>query len=169
MTSQSVKASLFIRNQGELSLSETAFTALLRAVLDKGAPFRFRATGFSMSPFISSGDVLTVFSLSGRPRLGDVVAYASQGSGGIAIHRVVGKRAGHCLIKGDNSLKDDGYIAEADILGRITKVERNGKKVLLGLGPERYVIAFLTRRRLLIPLLLPVMRRLRVFLRRMST
>ena len=169
MTSQRVKPALLIKKRGELTLSGTAFTTLLRAVLDKGVPFRFRATGFSMSPFISNGDVLTVVPLSGRPRIGDVVAFVNEGTGALAIHRVVGKSGGNCLIKGDNSLKDDGYVAEVDILGRIKKLERNGKKILVGLGPERYVLAFLTRKGLLIPLLLPALRRLNALLRRMST
>jgi hypothetical protein len=169
LTSQRAKPALLIKTQDELSLSGAAFIALLREVLDKGVPFRFRATGFSMSPFIRNGDALTVFPLSGRPRLGDVVAFVKQETGGLAIHRVVGTRAGHCLIRGDNSSRDDGYVAEANILGRITKVERNGKNALLGLGPERYLIAFLARKGLLIPSLLSVPRSLRALLRRMQT
>ena len=167
MKSQRVKPALLIRKQDELSLSGTAFATLLRAVLDKGVPFRFRATGFSMSPFIRNGDVLTVSPLSGRARLGDVVAFIRQGTGGLAIHRVVGTSAGGCLIRGDNSSRDDGYVAAENILGRITKVERNGKKILLGLGPERYVIGVLARKGLLIPLFLPVPRRLKTLLRRL--
>jgi hypothetical protein len=167
LTSQRAKPALLIKKQDELSLSGAAFIALLRAVLDKGVSFRFRATGFSMSPFIRNGDVLTVFPLSGRPRLGDVVAFVKQETGGLAIHRVVGTGAGHCLIRGDNSSRDDGFVPEANILGCVTKVERSGKKILLGLGPERYLIAFLVRKGLLIPLLLPIPRRLKTLLRRM--
>jgi hypothetical protein len=169
LTSQRAKPALLTKKQDELSLSGAAFIALLRAVLDKGVPFRFRATGFSMSPFIRNGDVLTVSPLSGRPRLGDVIAFVNQGTGGLAIHRVVGTSAGGCIIRGDNSSRDDGYVPEANMLGRITKVERNGKKILLGLGPERYLIAFLARKGLLIPLFLTVPRPLRTLLRRMQT
>ena len=35
-------------------------TALVRAVLDKGASFRFKAFGVSMTPFIQDGDVITI-------------------------------------------------------------------------------------------------------------
>jgi hypothetical protein len=169
LTSQRAKPSLLITKQDELSLAGTAFTSLLRAVLDKGVSFRFRATGFSMSPFISNGDVLTVSPLSGRPRLGDVVAFVRQETGGLAIHRVVGTNAWDCLIRGDNSFRDDGFVPEANILGRITKVERNGKNVLLGLGPERYLIGLLARKGLLIPMFLPIPRHLRTLLRRIWT
>jgi len=169
LTSQKVKPALLIKKQDELSLSRTALANLLRAVLDKGVPFRFRATGFSMSPFIRNGDVLTVSPLSGRPHLGDVVAFVKQETGRLAIHRVVGTGAGHCLIRGDNASRDDGYVPEANILGRITKVERNGKRNLLGLGPERYVIGVLARKGLLIPSLSSVPRPLKTLLRRMQT
>jgi len=169
LTSQKVKPSLLIKRQEELPLSGTAFVTLLRAVLDRGVAFRFRATGFSMSPFIRNGDVLTVSPLSGRPRLGDVVAFVKQETGGLAIHRVVATSAEGCLIKGDNSSRHDGHVSEANILGRIAKVERNGKKILLGLGPERYLIGVLARKGLLIPLFLPIPRRLKTLLRRMQT
>jgi hypothetical protein len=169
LTSQRVKPALLIKKQDELSLSRTAFVTLLREVLDKGVPFRFRAAGFSMSPFIRNGDVLTVSPLPGRARLGDVVAFVKQETGGLAIHRVVGTRAGGCIIRGDNSFRDDGFVPEANILGCITKVERSGKKILLGLGPERYLIAFLVRKGLLIPSLLSIPRPLRTLLRRMQT
>jgi signal peptidase I len=169
LTSQRVEPALLIKKQDELSLSGTAFITLLRAVLDKGVPFRFRATGFSMSPFIRDGDVLTVSPLSGRPRLGDVVAFVKQEPGALAIHRVVGTGAGVCLIRGDNSSRDDGYVPEANILGRITKVKRNGKRILLGLGPERYVIGVLACKGLLIPWLSSVPGPLRTLLRRMQT
>ena len=169
MTSQRAKPALLIKKQEELSLSGAAFVTLLRAVLEKGVAFRFQATGFSMSPFIRNGDVLTVSPLSGRPRLGDVVAFVKQETGGLAIHRVVATSAGGCIIRGDNSFRDDGFVPEADILGCITKVERSGKKILLGLGPERYLIGFLARKGLLIPLFLLVPRRLKTLLRRTQT
>jgi len=169
LKSQNVEPAPPMNKQGELSLSGSAFVTLLRAVLDKGIPFRFRATGFSMSPFIRHSDVLTVSPLPGGPRLGDVVAFVKQETGGLVIHRVVRTGAGHCLIRGDNSSRDDGYVPEAELLGRITKVERAGRKIILGLGPERYLIAFLARKGLLTPLLLSVPRPLGTLFRRMQT
>ena len=46
-------------------------------------------------------------------------------------------------------------------MGRVTRVERNGKEIFFGLGPERFLIAFLTRRGLLFPLLYPLWRMVR--------
>ncbi len=70
------KPALFSKKGGELKLSGPDLIELLQAVLDKGVPFRFRAKGFSMTPFIKDGDVITIFPLEGsRPRLGDIVAF----------------------------------------------------------------------------------------------
>jgi hypothetical protein len=60
----------------ELSLSGPALVKLLRAVLDKGAPVRFSAKGFSMSPFIKNEDVVTLSPLQdASPSVGDVIAF----------------------------------------------------------------------------------------------
>jgi len=159
------KPTLFVKKRQELSLSSRQLEELMRGVLGKGASFRFRCKGFSMSPFIKDGDVLTIAPLQGSsPGFGEVVVLTHPSTGKIVIHRVIKKRGGAYLTKGDNIPEADGLIAKTNILGRVTKVERNGAKFLLGLGPERFLIAFLTRWRLL-PLLAPVWRFLRFMMR----
>lgn len=136
-------------------------------MLDKGVPFRFKAKGLSMHPFIRHGDVITITPLfDNLPRYGDVVAFVPPEISTLIVHRVVGKRDGDFLIKGDNIARSDGLIPMASILGSVTKVERDGKEVYIGLGPERLLIAFLTRRGILSPLLLPVCRLARLITRR---
>lgn len=160
------KPALFVKKAEELTLPGQLLKELLRAVLDKGASFRFRAPGFSMSPFIKDGDVVTVAPLRGAtPGLGDVVLFIHPRTGKLVIHRIVGKRADSYLIKGDNFPEGDDLVPKAKILGHVAKVERDGKEIFLGLGLERFLIAFLTRRRLL-PLLLPVWRLARLLIRR---
>ena len=160
------KPTLFVKKQEELSFSSRQLEELMRGVLGKGAFFRFRCKGFSMSPFIKDGDVLTIAPLQGSsPGFGEVVVLNHPSTGKIIIHRVIKKKAGAYLTKGDNIPEPDGFISEAHIFGRVTKVERNGTKLLLGLGPERSLILFLTRWRLL-PLLAPVWRFLRLMMRR---
>lgn len=162
LKSPEFEPALFIKEGGELSLSGPTLVELLRAVLGKGAPCRFRAKGFSMSPFVRDGDVITVSPLSGAsPRRGDVVAFVRPGMEKLVVHRVVGKRGHSYLIKGDSTPEADGLIPEANVLGRVIRVERDGKEVFLGLGPERFLIAFLTGRGLLFPLLLPLWRLVR--------
>ena len=166
MKSQEFEPAPFVKYNEEGTLSMPVLIELLQAVLDKGKPFRFEATGGSMSPFVRDGDVITVSPLSDTsPRLGDVVAFIRPESGKLAVHRVVGKWDGSYLIRGDSAPDSADLIPRANVLGRVTRVERDGKRVYLGLGPERYLIAFLTRRGLLWPLLLPVWRLVRPVVR----
>lgn len=136
MKSQEFEPTPFVKySDEEGTLSMPVLVGLLRAVLDKGKPFRFQATGGSMSPFVRDGDVITVSPLSDiPPRLGDVVAFIRPESGKLVVHRVVGKRDGSYLIKGDSAPDCADVIPRANILGRVTRVERDGKRVYLGLA-----------------------------------
>jgi signal peptidase I len=161
------KPALFFKNGGELKLSGLDLTKLLQAVLHKGAPFRFRAKGFSMSPFIKDDDIITVSPLmDGSIRFGDVVAFIRPEMIKLVIHRVIGKEGEYFHIKGDNIPDTDELIPVTNIMGRVTRVERNGKVISFGLGPERYMIAFLTKRGSLFPLLYPIWRMVRPIVRR---
>jgi hypothetical protein len=161
-----VKPALFTKKRGELSLPSQQLEKLMRGVLSKGVCFRFRSKGFSMSPFIKDGDVLTIAPMKGSaPGFGDVVVFTHPNTGKLIIHRIIGKSVGSYLSKGDNSPEEDGLISRAAILGRVAKVERDGKKPFLGLGPDRFIIAFVTRTGLL-PLLWPAWRFVRFFMRR---
>ena len=130
----------------EISLSGSDLVDLLRAVMDKGMPFRFRANGISMTPFIKDGDVITVSPLSGAlPRRGDVAAFTHPDTGKLVVHRVVGKTGRQFLLKGDNVDRVENKVPQKNLLGCVTIVERNSKQVFAGLGPERSLIALLTR------------------------
>jgi len=126
----------------------------MRAVLGRGVPFRFCARGWSMAPFIRDGDVITVSPLQrARPGIGEVVAFIRPGEGNVVVHRVVTRRGADSFIQGDAVPEcTDGIIPPQNLLGRVTRIERNGRNVWLGLGPERYAIAWLSRTRWLIPL-----------------
>ena len=161
------KPALLSKKENGLSLSGSAFVELLKAVLDKGTPFRFRAEGFSMHPFIRNGDLVTLSPLFNTiPRLGDVVAFVLPGTDRLMIHRIIGAKGRFFLIKGDNLHGPDGLIPKTNILGRVTRVERNGKEIFFGIGPERILIALLTRRRAVSSSLLPVLRLVRPIIKR---
>ena len=132
----------------ELSLSGEAMAELLQAVLDKRAPFKFKARGFSMSPFIKNGDAVTISPLIDHSiGFGKSVVFTHPETGKLVIHRVVGQKGRHYSIKGDSIASVDGFIPEKNILGIVTGVEREGRPVYLGMGPERFVIAFLSKAR----------------------
>jgi len=148
--SQAENATPYTSAGSSLSLSRTALVGLCQDILGKGLTFRFSAPGPSMSPFIRNGDIITLAPVQPVAyRLGDVVAFVQPGTERLVVHRVVGVSPDGCRIRGDNSLEDDGVIPHACILGQAIRVERNGKKVRVGLGPERKIIALLSRQRLL--------------------
>jgi hypothetical protein len=154
--------SLRPRNGRELRLSGPALVDLMRAVLGRNRSFRFRAGGGSMSPFISDGDVITVapvlssadMSLARPCGIGHIVAFVSPASARLVVHRIIGRRGAGLLVQGDNAY---GSVTETvgrnAVLGRVVRIERGRKCVWLGLGPERYAIAVLSRAGLLLPIL----------------
>jgi hypothetical protein len=146
-----VKPSRLVRKQEEIALSADSLTGIMIAVLAKGRPFRFRAKGFSMSPFIKDGDVVTVLPLErSGPRVGDVVAFRFPATGKSAVHRVVKRARGSYVLKGDNADEADGALSRDRIIGVISRVERDGKRVRLGRGLAGMAVATLSRSGLLL-------------------
>lgn len=151
--------------QDEFSLSGTGLAELLKATLSKDASFRFKVQGFSMSPFIKDSDVVTVSPFSDSSTcFGRAVAFLHPKTEKLAIHRIVGKRSDTYIIKGDNAFTIDGLVSKENILGYVAKVERDENQVHLGLGIERFLIAFLSSTRIL-PIFLRICRYIkRVFI-----
>lgn len=109
-----------------------------------------------MHPLLRAGDVVTVTPLrTKRPCPGDTVVFANAHTAPLVAHRVVAIRGDAPLIKGDNCDTADGLIAKSKILGRVTSAERDGRTLRLGLGPERFLIAFLSRTGILSLMLAP--------------
>jgi len=115
-----------------------------------------------MSPFIKDGDVITIAPVlssadmsSARPcGIGHVVAFAGPGSERLVVHRIIGRRGASFMVQGDNTHGSaTETVGGSDILGRVVRIERGRKRVWLGLGPERYPIAILSRAGLLLPVL----------------
>ena len=123
-------------------------------MLAKGASFRFEARGFSMHPFIKDRELITVSPVEGaRLHSGDVVAFCHPETGRLTVHRIVKKNSQGFLLQGDNCCKADGLIPAASLLGRVTEVGGKNRNVRLGLGPERFFLALLSRYHLLQPIL----------------
>jgi ribosomal protein S18 acetylase RimI-like enzyme len=142
----------FISPGGELHLSNLGQLELLRAVVEKDAQFRTTARGFSMQPFIRDRDVLTISPMHDGPSIGEVVAFTQPDTGKLAIHRIVGQTDKGWLIKGDNCLEPDGVVAAAVMIGRVSRVERGGREIRLGMGRDGRLIAALSRHNMLLPL-----------------
>lgn len=126
----------------------------MRDVLARGIPFKFQARGSSMMPFIRDGDVITIAPLQrGGAGLGTIVAFTRPGNGILVVHRIVDISENLFFINGDNYPQNpDGWVPFENLLGRVVEVNRNGRRIWLGLGVERYLIAYLSRRNWLSPL-----------------
>ena len=130
----------------EKAFSNAELNELIRATLSKRASFRMKATGFSMSPFIQNEDILTISPLTHSLSSGEVVAFDIPKRNKLIVHRIVEIRNSSFVIKGDNVESIDGVIPGECILGIITKVERGDRRIYFGLGLERVIIAFLSKK-----------------------
>lgn len=132
--------------KSELGISSVALAELMKDTLNKGALFRFQVKGFSMSPFIKDGDIVTIAPFfNSSLKFGWPVAFLNPKSGKLAIHRVVEKANGRFMIKGDNCPAIDGLVTKEEIFGYVKKIERDGKAVSLGIGSKKAVVALLSR------------------------
>jgi hypothetical protein len=142
---------LYAVDGGVLSLSGPGLRVLLRTVVSRGVAFRFTARGLSMQPFIRDGDVITVAPLTRRSRRGDVLAVCDPVSERLVVHRVVAVAGEVYVTRGDNTDREDGPAHLADVVGRVVAVERAGRRVRLGHGPEGALIAAAQRHGWLAP------------------
>ena len=149
------KPSLYRIEGRELALSGKALLELMAAVLAKGYDFRFRARGWSMIPFIHDGDIICVSPIQEKPPgVGEVVAYIQPACEKLVVHRLVRRLGNDWLVRGDNTLQETGErVPGVKLIGRVTRIERDGKTVWLGLGPERYLIALFLRIGTILPLI----------------
>lgn len=147
MNPQPASPSIRHTHGDEIPLDNVEIVGLLQAVLSRGAAFRFRAKGWSMSPFIRNGDWITVVPLAQeKPAVGKIAAFLHPGCGQLIVHRLVSRQGEAYLVRGDNvATRADGLVAVEQMLGLVTRVERNGKRVYLGLGPERFLIAWVSK------------------------
>jgi hypothetical protein len=140
----------------------------MQAVLEKGGLFRFCAKGASMTPFVRDGDTITIAPLGNLPpRLGEVVAFRDQMNGlRPVVHRVVGRHAEGFIVQGDGNGCMPEVAPPELVLGRLVKLERNGRPIRLGLGPERRILAWMSRSRFLWKRIWPAWNRIRPFFRK---
>lgn len=143
----------------ELDLNSAQFFDLARQILTEGHALRFRARGVSMRPFIQDGDLLEVrFVPATDIKVGNVVLFGVGEIPGkqnaspsslersdlpvtILVHRILRIRGSGreilFFIQGDAALLPDGWISPAQVLGRVSAFERNGKTRSLNTLPQR--------------------------------
>ncbi len=109
---------------------------LFEEILHSGAALRVKVTGTSMTPFIRSGEIVTIRKIS-PPSLqkGEVVFFRDR-QGFPVIHRLIRKsgREKHVVFqtKGDALFLCDQSVSVEHILGKVCKIEK--KKILRRTG-----------------------------------
>jgi phage repressor protein C with HTH and peptisase S24 domain len=117
---------------------------MVARLLRDGASVKIQVTGHSMLPLVRSGDTATLTPLRDRrPRVGDILVVAS--AAGLLVHRLVGRSEGRVVTRGDCAEVKDAPAAARDVIGIVERVERRGRRVRLGSGPEAVALALLSR------------------------
>lgn len=122
----------------ESGVDSSDWIALARAVLASGQRLRFRALGRSMRPLVPHGSLLEVEPRAfERVRLGEVVLHGLEGAPLVA-HRVVGRRGGALLTRGDSNARLDRVPSES-FLGVVVARELDGEWKRVSSGPQRWI------------------------------
>jgi hypothetical protein len=111
-----------------------------------------------MAPFVRGGDLATL-EPAREASLGEVVIRLC-GPERLLLHRVVARPGVEPLTRGDATHEPDPPLAAGELLGRLSRVERQGRRLRLGLGPERLLLAWLSGHGWLRPLLVALRRAL---------
>jgi len=128
-----------------------SFTDVSTELLRSGQGIRFRAPGRSMYPTIKEHETITVQPVApSRIKRGDIILYRWEQ--GVIAHRVVrierGAHGGSCFIlRGDASGAPDEPVEQAQVLGKVVSVERDGRSIDLNNGVKSLflMISFLYR------------------------
>jgi hypothetical protein len=102
---------------------------LLCTLLGNGASFRFRANGYSMTPTIRNGDIITVSPLQNMPpRIGEIVAFPHPENQRLTIHRLIDSRSSLALCRGDNRDQEDPPVPLDQIIGVVVAIRRKERE-----------------------------------------
>jgi hypothetical protein len=129
--------------------SDRLFIETSTELLRKGHHVKFRAPGDSMYPTICDGDIVTVMPIeTGSISIGDILLYRHKS--GVTAHRVIRLAKGGTnhsqystpvphssdpcphyvfFLRGDAALVFDDPVSADHILGKVTLVEREGRRI----------------------------------------
>lgn len=110
----------------------------LRSALQSFGKCDVIVQGESMKPFIRSGDTVSLSSISGIPRLGEIVAFFNVNQ--LLVHRIIWRKRlstgdWHFWVWGDSSPGMPGKVSLSECLGKVVLLSRKGR-------PERPRLLF---------------------------
>ena len=136
------------------ALDPDELAEMIRLAIKAGHSVCFNAPGGSMLPFIHSDDKICVSPVEETSiRVGDILIFVRPPDNQVIAHRVVKCSPDGFLCKGDNVTSlNDGWMSYGSILGRVDRVQRDGKDVRMGVKLGNRLIAWLSEKKLLVPL-----------------
>lgn len=101
---------------------------VLEEILAREGEVTFTPNGNSMRPLLHSGrDTVTLKKIDGPLKKYDLPLYRNS-YGKFILHRVIGKNKNGYIMRGDNLLKKEYGITDADIIGKVVRITRDGKE-----------------------------------------
>ncbi len=104
------------------------FFPLLKETLLLGHKIKFTVSGSSMYPLIvNNRDQVLIERIDGkRLKIGDIILFQNEREHYI-LHRIYKKAEGGYRTIGDSCILEDGFVEQAAIIGRVTKIYRKDK------------------------------------------
>ena len=98
----------------------------LEARLERDGFLRYKTRGVSMRPLLKEGrDLVTIRTFEGRLKKYDVPLYRRK-SGGYLLHRIIGVKDDHYVIRGDNTFVKE-HVPDKELVGVLVAFKRKGK------------------------------------------
>lgn len=128
----------------EVTSCTSPYTDIMtQEVLAQGFCLRVKGRGFSMYPFVRTGDTLLIEPKSpAELDIGDIIFYRRH-KGIYVAHRLIKKNGSATLItKGDNLRYYDEPVPVKKVLGRVISIERDGRYLRLDSKLNKFVNRF---------------------------
>lgn len=101
---------------------------VMEEILAREGEITFSPNGNSMRPMLHSGrDTVTLKKINGPLKKYDLPLYRNS-HGQFILHRVIGENKDGYIMRGDNLLLKEYGITDDDIIGRVVRFTRDGKK-----------------------------------------
>lgn len=112
-----------------MKTSSTIGCDLAAEVVRRFGSVRLRVSGASMVPALRPGDTLFVERIArGQIPAGEIVVFTRAGR--LIVHRVIGTSSHHgkayLVTRGDRAHREDAPVSSADLLGRVSSIQRRG-------------------------------------------
>lgn len=113
---------------------QTTLDLLRQALGEEGSVVRLEVRGWCMEPLLLDGDRVSITSLDGPPRVGQLVL-ARDADDRLVSHRILFWHDGAGWLAGDRSQRVERH-GHGEILGLIDAVERRGQRLIIPCSPR---------------------------------